>query len=173
MRRLTGQIVGIGCLLLTSSLILTSCSRQLGPQASYNSATEQQMPFDRPADKNGVSPTASLLPASIPAGTPITIRLQSSVSSANSRAGDSFDAVLDEPIIINGQSVVARGATVTGKVVEAKASGHLQDPGYLRLALTAVSVDAKLLPVQTSSVFVRAALYENARGLHRQQFGVY
>src|SRR5207244_1500317 len=100
-----------------------------------NSGTEQQMPFDRLADKKGVSPTASLLPASIPAGTPIAIRLQSPVSSASSQSGDSFEAALDEPVVINGQAVAPRGATVTGKVVEAKASGNLQDPGYLRLTL--------------------------------------
>jgi hypothetical protein len=142
------------------SLVLTGCSRQLGPLASDNSGTVQQMPFDRPADNKGISPTASLLPASIPPGTPITIRLQSSVSSASSRAGDSFDAVLEEPIIIDEQLIVARGATVTGKVVEAKASGHLQDPGYLRLTLTAVSVNSKRVPVQTSSIFVKGGSHE-------------
>jgi len=140
------KMLGIGPSLLLILLILASCSRQPGPQASDNSGTEQQMPFGRPADKKGVSPTASLLPASIPAGTPITIRLQSSIS--------------DEPVVINGQSVVERGSTVTGKVVEAKASGHLQDPGYLRLTLTAISVDAKLLPVQSSSIFVKGGSHE-------------
>jgi hypothetical protein len=159
MRHFRDQIFRIGSLLVLSSLILTGCSRQPGPQAS-DSGTEQKMPFDRPVDNKGVSPTASLLPASIPAGTPITIRLQSSVSSASSQAGDSFDAVLDEPIVINGQSIAAPGATVTGKVVEAKASGYLQDPGYLRLTLTAVSLDAKLVPVQTSSIFVKAGSHE-------------
>lgn len=154
------KMLGIGPSLLLILLILASCSRQPGPQASDNSGTEQQMPFGRPADKKGVSPTASLLPASIPAGTPITIRLQSSVSSANSQAGDTFEAALDEPVVINGQSVVERGSTVTGKVVEAKASGHLQDPGYLRLTLTAISVDAKLLPVQSSSIFVKGGSHE-------------
>src|SRR5215467_5635057 len=154
------KLFGISSLLLLLSLSLASCSRQPGPQASDNSGTEQQMPFDRPADNKGVSPTAYLLPASIPTGTPITIRLQSSVSSASSQAGDSFDAVLDEPIVINGQSVAKRGATVTGRVVEAKASGHLQDPGYLRLTLTAVSVNSKRVPVQTSSIFVKGGSHE-------------
>src|SRR5437588_12463409 len=67
-------IFSIGSMLLLLTLVLAGCSRQSGPAASDNSGTEQQMPFDRPADKKGVSPTASLLPASIPAGTPIAIR---------------------------------------------------------------------------------------------------
>ncbi len=153
-------IFSIGSMLLLLTSVLAGCSRQSGPAASDNSGTEQQMPFDRPADKKGVSPTASLLPASIPAGTPIAIRLQSSVSSASSQSGDSFEAALDEPVVINGQAVAPRGATVTGKVVEAKASGNLQDPGYLRLTLTAISIDAKLLPIQTSSIFVKGGSHE-------------
>jgi hypothetical protein len=153
------RIFSIGYMLLLLTLVLAGCSRQPGPGAD-NSGSEQQMPFDRPADKKGVSPTASLLPASIPAGTPITVRLQSSVSSASSQSGDSFESALDEPVVINGQTVAPRGATVTGKVVEAKASGHLQDPGYLRLTLTAISIDAKLLPIQTSSIFVKGGSHE-------------
>jgi len=160
MKPYRGIIFSIGSMLLLLTLVLAGCSRQPGPAASDNSGTEQQMPFDRPADKKGVSPTASLLPASIPAGTPITVRLQSSVSSASSQSGDSFEAALDEPVVINGQTVAPRGATVTGKVVEAKASGHLQDPGYLRLTLTAISIDAKLLPIQTSSIFAKGGSHE-------------
>src|SRR5713226_9497803 len=125
-----------------------------------NTAGDQQLPFDRASDKKGISPTGSLMPAAIPAGTPITIRLQSSLSSAASRSGDAFEAVLDEPIIVEGQTVAPRAATVTGKVVYAKASGHLQDPGYLRLTLTEISVNGKSLPVQTSSIFVKGGSHE-------------
>jgi hypothetical protein len=118
------------------------------------------LPFDRAADKNGISPTGSLTPAAIPAGTPITVRLQSSLSSAASHSGEPFDAVLDEPIVIDGQTVAPRGATVTGRVVAAKASGRLHDPGYLRLTLTAIEVHGKSLPMQTSSIFAKGGSHE-------------
>lgn len=42
-----------------------------------------------------------------------------------------------------------------GRVVAAKASGGSQDPGYLRLVLTAISIDDKSLSLQTSSIFVK------------------
>src|SRR2546429_7476213 len=146
-------IFSIGSMLLLLTLVLAGCSRQSGPAASDNSGTEQQMPFDRPADKKGVSPTASLLPASIPAGTPIAIRLQSSVSSASSQSGDSFEAALDEPVVINGQAVAPRGANRNGKVGEGKASGNLPEPRDFRLTLPAISIDAKLLPLHNSTIF--------------------
>src|SRR5205809_6036298 len=116
-------IFSIGSMLLLLTLVLAGCSRQSGPAASDNSGTEQQMPFDRPADKKGVSPTASPLPASIPAGTPIAIRLQSSVSSASSQSRDSFDAALDEPVVSHGRAVPPRVAPVPGKLLEPRAAG--------------------------------------------------
>jgi hypothetical protein len=147
--------------LMLALIMASGCSRQPAQQAAdENAPADQQLPFDRPSDKKGISPTSSLRPAAIPAGTPITIRLQSSVSSAASQAGDSFDAVLDEPIIVQGQTVAPRGATVTGKVVDAKASGRLQDPGYLRLTLTEISVNGKSLPIRTSSIFVKGGSHE-------------
>jgi hypothetical protein len=115
----------------------------------------QPLPFQQPADKNGVSPTAMLTSAYIPAGTVIVVRLQSAVSSAAAHSGDSFGAVLDEPILVAGEMLAPRGAVVAGKVVVAKISDLGQDPGYLRLTLTAVSIGGKWVSLQTSSIFAK------------------
>jgi hypothetical protein len=113
------------------------------------------MPFERSADARGVSPTEAFALAEIPAGTPVTVRLQASLSSTSSHMGDSFDAVLDEPIVVRGQTVVPQGTTITGKVLEARPSGQLRDPGYLRVVLTAVLLNGKVTSMQTSSIFAK------------------
>jgi hypothetical protein len=120
------------------------------------------LPFNRDAAKNGVTPSGSLVPVptSLPAGTPVTIRLQSAVSSASAHSGDLFEAVLDEPIIIQGQTVAPRGAAVEGRVIEAKASGRLHDPGYLRLTLTSLTINGKAVPLESSSIFVKGGSHE-------------
>ena len=147
--------------------LLVGCARQPSAQGAEESSAaqsgdEQKLPFDRESEKNGISPTRSLLPmpATLPAGTPITIRLQSAVSSASAHSGDSFEAVLDEPLIVQGQTLAPRGAAVNGRVVEAKASGHLHDPGYLRLTLEKIAINGKSMPVQTSSIFVKGGSHE-------------
>lgn len=147
--------------------LFAGCARQPNGQGADESSTapsgdERKLPFEHESEKNGISPTGSLVPtpASLPAGTPITIRLQSAVSSASSQSGDGFEAVLDEPLIIQGQTVVPRGAAVSGRVIEAKASGHLHDPGYLRLTLEKISINGKAVPVQTSSIFVKGGSHE-------------
>ena len=55
-----------------------------------------------------------------------------------------------------------RGAVLTGKVLDAKASDQFQEAGYLRLALTAIFINGKFLPIQTSSIFMK-------RGSHEQR----
>lgn len=144
-------------LLIVSAAV--GCSREPGPQ-NIEDSSAQQLPFERSADQKGIPPTSDIAQTSIPSGTPITVRLQSSVSSASSRTGESFDAVLDEPLIINGQTVAPRGANVTGRVVSAKSSGHLKDPGYIRLTLMTLAINGKELPIQTSTIFAKGESHE-------------
>jgi hypothetical protein len=96
----------------------------------------------------------------IPSGTPLTVRLSTGVSSASNHAGDRFDAVLDGPLVINGRTVAPAGASVTGKVVAAEESGHLQHPGMIQLALDTITINNRAVPVQTSSVIARGASHE-------------
>lgn len=93
----------------------------------------------------------------VPAGTVLSIRLQNSISSATAAPGESFDAVLDEPLVVKGQTVAPRGAAVSGRVTEAKPSGRLHDSGYLRLTLASVTINGKDVPVTTSSIFAKGA----------------
>lgn len=144
-------------------IALTGCSRHEGlPVAEESAAADQQLPFEAASDKAGNFPTGALAPTAVPAGTPVTIHLRLSLSSASSRPGDPFEAVLDEPIVVRGQTIAPRGAVLAGKVLDARAADQFQEPGYLSLALTAISLNGKLLPIQTSSIFVK-------RGSHQKR----
>ena len=132
-------------------LLSVACSRQL----SDDNTSSEQLPFEYTADKNGISPTASLIPAELPPGTQITIRLQAAISSIESHSGDGFDAVLDKPILFQGQTIAPAGSAVKGKVLAAKASGRSQDPGFLRITLTEISLKGRVLSLQTSSIFAK------------------
>ena len=118
-----------------------------------------RLPFDREAQEDGISPTSSVIPpgAQIPAGTPVTIRLKNPVSSATAISEDSFEAVLDEPIIVNERIVAARGTLVMGRVVDAKPMTRMQAPGYLRLALSSIVIHGKPTRLRSSSNFLKGA----------------
>ena len=160
----------LACIPLALALI-AGCARQPNSAASPGDLaaspttageSEQKLPFDRPAQKEGISPSESLVPRSsnLPAGTAFTVRLQSAVSSANSQSGDSFEAVLDEPIVIQGQTIVPRGTVVTGRVVAAKPSGRLQSPGYLRLTLASMTLNGKSVVLTTSTLSLKGGSHQ-------------
>jgi len=131
------------------------------PQAGQ---TTQAAPFSGKNDSADLDKKAtdSLVPQEvvIPSGTAITVRLQNTVSSATSTPGDEFAAVLDQAIVVDGETIAPTGAQVTGRVIAARRSGRLTHPGFLRIALASLTVNGKAIPVQSSSVMVAGASHK-------------
>jgi hypothetical protein len=156
--------LGVILILFLATLAgVTGCSRKSAVPGSRGTSDSGQLPFDRVSDTSGISPTAGFSFDGIPAGAEVTIRLQLALSSADSRAGDSFQGALDEPMVVSGKTVVPVGTVVTGSVVRAKASGGLHDPGYLRVTLASISINGKSIPLRTSSIFAKGGLYERRK----------
>jgi len=76
--------------------------------------------------------------ASLPAGTPVVVRINEHLSSETAHAGDTFTGSLAQPLVVNGQTQFSQGTAVTGRVISAKKSGRLSDPGVLQLRLVSV-----------------------------------
>lgn len=91
----------------------------------------------------------------IPAGTRLTVRVGSEISSGTAKAGDRFDATLARPLVVNGKTLARTGATVRGKVTSAKSSGRLHAPGELTLRLTGVQVNGRMVPIATQAYFAK------------------
>jgi hypothetical protein len=100
----------------------------------------------------------------LPSGTLITVRLEHPLDSSEVHAGDTFSAVVAEPVALDGDTMVARGAAVTGAIESAQESSAQRSTGYIRLSLNAISIDGKRLPLQTSSLFARGTA--QPPGLH-------
>jgi hypothetical protein len=104
--------------------------------------------------------SAAYQPLEIPSGTPVSVRLQSSISSASAQPGDHFHAVLNSPLRVDGQTVAASGTEVTGKVVAAQHSGRLEHPGMLQLELSSIQVGGREVAIRTSRITARGASHE-------------
>lgn len=113
------------------------------------------------ADDSGAPPFSRNETTEIAKGTPIYVRLQNSISSATAETGDSFSAVLDEPLSVDGKTLVPEGTEITGRVIATRKSGQLHHAGYVRLALSSVSMNGKQVPIQTTSVFVEGGSFGN------------
>jgi hypothetical protein len=71
----------------------------------------------------------------IPASTAITVRLLDAISSERNRAGDTFQATLEQPLVADGIVVADRGASVFGRVVQAQQSGRVAGVAEMALEL--------------------------------------
>jgi hypothetical protein len=53
---------------------------------------------------------------SLPAGTALRVKLETSLSTSSSQSGDSFSARVVEAVTLDGRTLIPRGATVQGRV---------------------------------------------------------
>jgi hypothetical protein len=77
----------------------------------------------------------------IPAGTRLHVALIDGVSSNQSSTGDEFTASLVEPVIVNGNTVLAKGTKVRGRVVDINESGRVKGRASIQLKLTDIVRD--------------------------------
>ncbi len=74
----------------------------------------------------------------IPAGTPVSVRIASSLNSGSTTSGTMWDGTVAKDVVVNGKTIVAAGTAVKGRVTNAKSSGRLHAPGILTVRLTQV-----------------------------------
>lgn len=91
----------------------------------------------------------TLTRVTIPAGTRISVRTIDGIDSTKNHVGDRFQASLEEPLIADGDVVVAKGADVYGRLAESKESGTFTGRSQLRLELTGIVMNGQTLPVVT------------------------
>ena len=88
----------------------------------------------------------------LPAGTNLVIRMIDAVDSERNSVGQTFAASLDEPVMIEGHTVIARGADVVVKLVDASESGKLTGRTTLTLDLMSLKVHDRMVDVNTETV---------------------
>lgn len=129
----------------------TTTAEEAGQNASSDgsadAAPEEQPGTDADAD---APQQAAPQPIIVPAGTTVTVRLGEDLGSRISKAGQRFSATLDRDIVVSGQTVIAAGTTVTGKVLSAKPAGPVAGEANLQLKLTSVKLDNGSVSLATS-----------------------
>ena len=162
--------LSIGMILLAQLCVL-GCSPPAGLQGgnSTTQADQPPVPFhDENAKSVGLSDSASTQesdsksetplpfrdPQNLPAGTLLTVRLKNPISAENLAANSTFEGVVDQPVVVDGNQIVSPGAIVSGRVESARASHLKRNRGYLRLTLASIHLAGANVPLQTSSLFV-------------------
>jgi hypothetical protein len=166
--------VGLAGVLLSAALLAfcfacyRSASIEGNSGAKMNDQSEQKVPFREETGTATSSPGMLMTQPvkdgppftnppihSLPAGTLVTVKLKNSLSSRGA-AGERFSAVMDEPIVVDGEVIVGRGIDVSGRVESAQASPGTRSSNSFRLTLDSMTIRGKLCPLHTASLFAKA-----------------
>ncbi len=85
----------------------------------------------------------------IPAGTPLSVRLIDSLDSSKNRVGDTFRASLDAPIRLDGEVVIPAGIDLEGRLIEVSDAGKYTGHPELRLELTKLMAQGETYALRT------------------------
>jgi len=107
----------------------------------------------------------------LPAGTLISVRLKESISAEDPEASVPFEAVVVEPVVIEGTTMIPRGTLVSGRVESARTSKLKPNRGYVRLAIASVDLGGIDVPVQTASLFAQSPLSNASPSVVRLEKG--
>jgi len=154
--------------LTIAGLGLTFCLGALTASAQLNQPGEAPATVDSPDSQAQVQPDApaqqqpdaqptgqpnqAALPQTLtlPAGTIVRVRVDEWLSTDRNLTGDSFSAILDQPIVVGGWVVARRGQSETGRVSIIKKGGHGGGASQLGVDLPELTlVDGQQLPLQT------------------------
>jgi hypothetical protein len=101
----------------------------------------------KPADTKPAAPAMT----KIPAGTPLSVTLSTSLNSGKNNAGDTFSANLSDDVVVNGKTVLKKGTPIEGKVVSAEGAGKVKGTGKMSLTLTGATVNGKTVALATKT----------------------
>lgn len=96
------------------------------------------------------SPNAANTAWTIPTGSKVIIRMIDSINSETNKVGQTFVAVLDEPVYQGGVEVVPRGADVRGRIANINEAGRVAGAAELGLELTEIVVNGIPYSIATS-----------------------
>lgn len=141
-------------------------SRRAGTGAPADNSLES----GRAATTTPVTPPPPPKPttAVLPEGTVLDVRLSDRLNSGTNRVGDTFEAILDRDLIVDGQMLAPKGSRVTGKVTDVAASGKVKGLAHMSLALAAIKVGEDRYPINTSAISVEA---ENTKARDAKTIG--
>jgi cytoskeletal protein RodZ len=122
------------------------------PAAPSTASRERERERQKAAGSSepAATPARAAQPIVVPAGTPLSVRLGSALSSKTSTPGQSFSGTLANSVVVGGVTAIPAGSTVTGTVTDAKSAGRFKGAASLALALQSVTVRGNSYPIDTT-----------------------
>jgi hypothetical protein len=93
----------------------------------------------------------------VPSGTLLNVRLTEEITADAAQAGKTYKAALDDPVMLNGQVVLARNTPVVLQVAKAAQAGTMKGADLIVLKVNSISVGGRSYDVVTTQVENKSA----------------
>ncbi|MBN2320377.1 MAG: TrbI/VirB10 family protein [Acidobacteria bacterium] len=87
--------------------------------------------------------------ASLAGGTIIPVRLQQTLNSGVNQTGDTFRAIVDQDLLVGGNTAIPRGSIVVGELTYVAKSGRVQGRAAMSMQLISFEAGGKSYPIET------------------------
>jgi hypothetical protein len=91
-------------------------------------------------------------PITVPAGTAINVRLTQAIEVDASQAGQTFKAIVDDPVMLGGSIVIPRGASAVIQAAKVEQSGKMKGSDKISLKLNAIGFGGRVYEVTSGYV---------------------
>jgi len=91
-------------------------------------------------------------PIQVPAGTKLNVRLVDGIDVDASKAGQTFKAIVDDPVMMNGGIVIPAGAKATLQAAKVEQSGKMKGSDKITLKMNSIAFGGTAYPVVTEYV---------------------
>jgi hypothetical protein len=98
------------------------------------------------------SPAAAPKTVTVPAGTTVNVRLTQAIDVDTSQAGMTFKAIVDDPVMIGGSTVIPRNASAVLQAVQVQQSGKAKGADKISLKLNSVGFGGRVYQVTSAYV---------------------
>ena len=98
------------------------------------------------------NPAVQPKPVQVPAGTVINVRLTQGIDVDASKTGQSFKAIVDDPVMMNGSIVIPRGATAELQAAAVQQSGKMKGSDKITLKMNSIGFGGNVYQVATAYV---------------------
>ena len=94
----------------------------------------------------------------VPAGTVLNVRTTQPIAADSSQPGMTVTGVVDDPVAVDGQIVIPRGAIATLEVVNVEHSSNMKGRDRITLKVLSIHTQSGSYPVATSQVELKLSL---------------
>lgn len=95
--------------------------------------------------------------ATVQSGTRLVIRTTDDIDSRRHGAGHRFRGQLESALVVDGETVVPRGAFVHGRIAQASQAGRVVGSSELVVEFTDVMINDQLVPIRTGELSAQGA----------------